>query len=433
MPQELIAVSISHHRANVDQREAVQLSESEVRSLIGSIPHAELLVLSTCNRTEVYARKEPSYTLDSEALLTKLFDAKNFDGNKRDSIQPYFEELQSENAIRHLFSVISGIDSQILGDQQIFSQVKTAFRVSEEQNAIGSFFQKLSQAAFRVAKRVATETSLKEGAATVSYAAVELARKIYGDFRSQTILFIGAGETVELAAKHFLDRKATHFRIANRNPERAHILANRIRSEYPDAEFSILPLDDIQSSLTNVDIILSATSSQEYILTESLVRFALEDRESSSPLVILDLAVPRDVDPKVSNLSNVFLKDIDDLQSIVDRTAERRREEIPKAEAILEEELSSFVQLLGRLEAGPTIKALRDKFEAIRFEELERNRSKFDERSYALLDEMTRKMMNRLLHAPAVSIKETGNDPDALLIRTETVRELFKLDDSKQD
>jgi glutamyl-tRNA reductase len=428
--ENLIAVSISHHRAPIEVRERLQLTEEETRALISDLRQRDLveaLVLSTCNRTEIYALPADSQSVMSigESLIEIVMSKKGLLPHETEIHKSYFDKLHSREAIEHLFAVIAGIDSQIVGDQQIFAQVKDAFRISSEAGGSGSFLGKLGQAAFRVAKRVITETSLTEGAATISYAAVEFARKIYDDLKSRHILIIGAGESGELAAKHFVERNAGRITVANRSIEKAKEMLARISNEDVSDAYDCIPLDDIESSLSNADIIVSATSAPGYIITEPMMKAAMQKRGSSSPLVIIDIAVPRDIDPEIAKLSNVFLKDIDDLRTIVDRNTERRRKEIPKAEAIIAEEVNAFLESLSKLEAGPTIKELREKFESVRAEELERNRTKLDDRSFALIDDMTRRMMNRLLHGPTISLKETNGES---ITNIEIVRKMFALD-----
>ena len=429
MPQNFIAVSISHHRAPIEVREQLQLSDAEARALLQNMrATAEAFVLSTCNRTEIYVMPNEGQAMESTVLINPIFAAKRLPDESHASYLSFFETMNSHDAIRHLFRVIAGIDSQIIGDQQIFAQVKEAFRVSEEAGSSGSFFSKLSQAAFRVAKRVITETTLTEGAATISYAAVEFARKIYDDLKSRHILIIGAGKTGELAAKHFVERNAGRLTIANRSTERAREMLSRIQAESASTTFEIISLGELDDILPSIDIIISATAAPDYVITQPMVKAAMDARKSSSPLVMIDIAVPRDVDPAIASLSNVFLKDIDDLRTIVDRNTERRQLEIPKAESIIEEELGRFLETLSRLEAGPTIKSLREKFEAVRAEELERNRGKLDERSLTLMDEMSRRMMNRLLHEPIIALKEPGEDGKGMLTRIALIRKLFGLD-----
>ncbi len=428
MPQQFIAISISHHRAPVEIRERLQLSEQEARALLEELRNGEMVVLSTCNRTELYVRPAVATQAEGAQLIEQLLSSGVVRSKTTEVDRSFFETYSSTDAIRHLFAVISGIDSQIIGDQQIFAQVKDAFRISAEAGVSGGFVKKLSQAASRVAKRVITETGLNEGAATISYAAVEFARKIYDDLRLRHIVVIGAGETGELAAKHFLEREVGHLTIANRSLEHARALLERIVPSGTKGSFDIIGLATLEDVLPDCDIILSATSAPDYVLTEPVMKAALQKRQSSSPVVMIDIAVPRDIDPAIATLPNVFLKDIDDLRTIIDRNAERRRQEIPKAEAIIDEELSQFLESLSRQEAAPTIKELRDKFEAVRREELERHRGKLDERTQALFDDMSRRMMNRLLHHPTISLKETNSEAADYLARIEVTRKLFGLD-----
>ena len=428
MPQSFIAVSISHHRAPVEVREMLALTETEAKSLLSRLKEnvaREALLLSTCNRTELYTLPATEQ-ITSDYLIDFLLSAKQIPHHKAAEYKPYFERLTYCDAMSHLFSVIAGIDSQIVGDQQIFAQVKDAFRISTESELSGGFLTKFAHAAFRVAKRVISETTLTVGAATISYAAVEFTRKIYDDLKSRHILIIGAGETSELAAKHFMERGAGSLVVVNRNVQHAREMLDRIR---PDSlSYYAAPLDELGELLPKADIIVSAASTPEYLVTLPLMQRAMERRTSSNPIVLIDIAVPRNIDPAIVELPNVFLKDIDDLRSIVDRNLERRKQEIPKAEQIIKQELDKFLLTLSKLEVGPTIKELRDKFEAIRQEELERHRGKLDERSFSLIDDMSRRMMNRLLHSPMVSLKEPHGSTDDLLTRVEIVRQLFALD-----
>ena len=434
MPQNFVSVSISHRRAPVAVRERLSMSEAEMKSLLAQIKESvvrEALLVSTCNRTELYALPAEG-EITSDYLIEFILRTKKIPASEMEEYKDYFERQTYCDAMSHLFSVIAGIDSQIVGDQQIFAQVKDAFRLSTESGNNGGFLTKLAHAAFRVAKRVISETTLTNGAATISYAAVEFARKIYDDLKTRNILVIGAGETGELAAKHFLERNAGSVTIANRNVAKAREMVERIAPDASGGRFTTISLEELGVALAKADIIVSATAATEYIVTEPMMRAALKQRQSKNPVVLIDIAVPRDIDPAIAKLSNVFLKDIDDLRSIVDRNLDRRKLEIPKAEKIIQEELDNFLQSLSRLEVGPTIKELRDRFEAIRKEELERHQSKLDEKHFALMDEMTRRMMNRLLHSPMVSLKEPHGSPEDMLTRVEIVRELFALDNTKE-
>lgn len=423
MTDSILSVSISHHRAPVEVRERLTLSEDEAKSLLTRVTQEiarEAFLLSTCNRTEFYALAEPE-RISHERLIELLFSVKGLSDAETAEYRPYFEHTTFRDSIEHLFRVIASIDSQVIGDQQIFAQVKDAFRISTEAGAARTLFTKLSQSAFRVAKRVISETSLLTGAATISYAAVELSRKIYDDLKSRHVLIIGAGETGELAAKHFLERGIGTLTIANRTLEKARALQQRLTPDAP-ADRAI-SLDALQDALASAHVVVTALAAPEQIITRAMVARAMERRPSQSPLLLLDLSVPRAIDPTARSVANVFLKDIDDLRSMVDQNLDRRKQEIPKAEAIIREEVEAFLLTISSLEAGPAIKDLRERFEAVRREELDRHRTKVDEKSYAIMEDMTRRMMNRLLHQPTVALKQSADN----IARIETVRELFGL------
>lgn len=435
MPQKLIAIALTHKTAPVELRELVALSEEESKSLLRRLHDAvspDALLITTCNRTELYVRPNDE-SITSDILIDFLLRAKTLPPEKEQELRQSLVRLTHCDAIVHLFEVISGTDSQIVGDQQIFSQVKDAFRQSEEAGTNGGFMVKLAHAAFRVAKRVRSETEIGIGAATISYAAVEFTRKVYDDLRDRTALIIGAGETAELAAKHLVERNIGTLIVANRTVENGRELLSRIRDGSPKTKDQAVSLDFLSDALRQTDIVISSTASTEYVLTPAIVREGLHKRKSYGPLILLDIAVPRDIDPKVGELDNIFLKDIDDLRAIVDQNLERRKEELPKVQMIIKEEMESFLSLQSKLEAGPTIKKLREKFEAIRQEELERNLSKLPPEQRELVDEMTRRIMNRLLHTPTVMLKEPRNSMDDLLARIELIHSLFALDKENED
>jgi glutamyl-tRNA reductase len=431
MAQTLISVSISHRGAPVDVRERLYLKEPEARQVMSQMKPEiarEVLILSTCNRTELYALPA-NEDVTSDYLIEYLLLRKAIPQHETTTYKAYFERLSYCDAIEHLFRVASGIDSMVTGDHQIFSQVKDAFRIASETGAAGGVMTKLAHAAFRTAKRVISETQLMSGASTISYAAVELARKIYDDLRNKHVLIVGAGETAELAAKHFLERGAKNITAANRSVDNANEMLARLEA----GSHRAVSLDELPNVLSEADIVLTATGAPGFVITRDMVSAALRARSSSTPLVLIDIAVPRDIEPAAAGLPNVFVKDIDDLQAMVDRNLERKRQEIPKAEAIVKEEVQNFIESLSKLEVAPTIKELRDKFEAVRHEELERQRGKLDEKTFAMVDEMSRRMMNRLLHQPMVTLKEPHGAMDDMLTKIEIVRKLFALDESAKE
>ena len=433
MPSKLIAIGLSHHSVPVELREKVSFAPEEIRSLLERLKDAisdEALLVSTCNRTELYVR--PTHdNLSTDYLIDFLFEAKQVPNDLRNTLRKEFIQLSYCDAIIHLFDVVAGIDSQILGDQQIFTQIKDSFRIAEEVGSAGTFMTKFAHAAFRVAKRVRTETDLTVGAGTISYAAIEFAKKVFDDFRNRTALIIGAGETAELSASYLIEKKIGKLYIANRTKEHAEKLLKEISKDSVLPKSTAISLDEILSVLPYVDIIISSTGSNDIILHKNHVETALAERKNSIPLVIIDIAVPRDIDPEIGTLPNVFLKDIDDLSIIVDQNIDKRKEEIPKIKSIITEEFENFLELFTKLEVGPTIAELRKRFEEIRKEELERHRPGITDDEFHKLDDMTRKMMNRLLHTPTVMLKEPRTTKDDIQARVEMVRLLFALDEEK--
>jgi glutamyl-tRNA reductase len=435
VPQHLIAVGISHHAVPIELREKLAMSEAEVRQALERLRDRisdEALIISTCNRTELYARATyPELT--QEYLVDFLLDAKGLSAQDRQHLRQHFSKLSYCDAIKHLFEVVSGIDSQIIGDQQIFGQIKDSFRLSEESGLCGTFMTKFAHAAFRVAKRARTETDILAGAGTISYAAVEFARKVYGDLTDHAALMIGAGETAEIAAKYLVEKGIQHLYVANRTRANAEDMVARLGLTPGSSRAKTIQLEEITDHLPQCDIVISSTASESVVLTVDDVRRALKLRRSLEPLVFVDIAVPRDIDPRVKELSNVFLADIDDLTSIVDKNMAKRTASIPAIEKIIDEEFKHFLDTYAVLEVGPTIKGLRDKFEAVRQEELERHRQRLSPEAFKLVDEMTRKMINRLLHSPTIMLREPRSTKDDLEARIQMVRALFALEEQTKD
>ncbi|MBS1903150.1 MAG: glutamyl-tRNA reductase [Bacteroidetes bacterium] len=435
MPSKLIAVGISHHSVPVEYREMVALSSDETRRLLQQLKESftdEALVVSTCNRSEIYIRPNND-EVNSEYLIDLLFELKRVPHSERGVLREQFTKLSYCDAILHLFDVVTGIDSQVFGDQQIFAQVKDSFRLAEEVGSAGTFMTKFAHAAFRVAKRAKTETSIAVGAGTISYAAVEFARRVYDDLRDHTALIIGAGETAELSASYLIERNIGTVHVVNRTKENANELLKRLRGQAPLHRSRTATLQDIGTLLPQADIIISSTGSPDLVLREEDMRMALAERRSPGPVVAIDIAVPRDIDPKIGKLPNVFLKDIDDLSAIVDQNLAKRKAEIPKIKEIINEEFESFLSYFSKLEVGPTIAELRQKFESIRHEELERQKAKLSPEEFARLEDVTRKMFNRILHTPTIMLKEPRTSKDDLQARIELVRLLFALDAQPHD
>ena len=334
-----------------------------------------------------------------------------------------FQSFHSFSAIEHLFRVATGIDSLLIGDNQIFKQVKDSFQLAEGLSFTGVITKRIFDAAIKTGKRAINETLISEGAVTVSYAAVQLIEKIFSNLSKKSALVIGAGETGEIAAKHLRDRGIGRLSITNRTIERAEKLASSLNAK-------IIPFDNFKDYIYDYDIIISATSARDLILTRKDVEAAMKRRNYSS-LVLMDIAVPRDIDPTSKVIDYVFYHDIDSLNIIVDQNLSKRRDEIPKVEKIIKEELEALMNWYNSLEAGPTIKELRDYFENIRAEEVEKNKNRFTDGDQEKLDIITKRIINKILHQPMVELKKLtgeGNAPDEMAARISIIREIFGID-----
>ncbi len=422
----LSAISINHHSASVELREALHLSEEEIAELVAKIKgnvFTEGLVISTCNRTEVYGF--PSVNKLSLPDIQKiLIDHKSVKDISADN----FQTFHSFSAIEHLFRVATGIDSLLIGDNQIFKQVKDSFQLAEDLSFAGVLSKRIFDAAIKTGKRAINETIISEGAVTVSYAAVQLIEKIFSSLGKKSALVIGAGETGEIAAKHLRDRGIGRLSITNRTIERAEKLAASLNAK-------IIPFSSFKDHIYDYDIIISATSSPELVLSKQDIESAMK-RRNYGPMVLMDIAVPRDIDPSSKKIDYVFYHDIDSLNIIVDQNLAKRRDEIPKVEKIIREELDSLVSWYNSLEAGPTIKSLRDYFEIVRAEEVEKNKNRFTDEDQEKLDIITKRIINKILHHPMIELKKLsgeGKSSEDSAARISIIRDLFGIDKTNNE
>jgi glutamyl-tRNA reductase len=420
----LIGISINHRTSSVELRESLNLSNEEIVRLISSIKEIlkEGMIVSTCNRTEILGAAFSDKVNHSD-LINILLNLKKVEGVSVDS----FERFSSFEVVEHIFKLIAGIDSMLIGDNQIFKQVKEAFQISDEQNFIGFYFKKIMDYSLHLGKRVITETAISEGAVTVSFAAVQLIEKIFSNISKKSVLVIGTGETGEIAAKHLRDRGVSRLALTNRTFEKAEKLAKELNT-------AVFPFDNFKDHLHKFDIIISATGSQDFIISKSDIEKTIKKRNYES-LVIVDIAVPRDVDPQCKNIENVFYNDIDSLNIIVEQNLLKRRNEIPKVEKIISEELNNFSDWLNSLQVSPIIKALRDKFETIRAEEVQNNINRFSSEDKEKLEIITKKIINKILHHPTVELKKFVNDnstQDLNRMKLSVIQELFGINTIKE-
>ncbi|RJP60886.1 MAG: glutamyl-tRNA reductase [Ignavibacteriales bacterium] len=420
----LFGVSINHKTAPIELREALHLSHDEIVDLIPKLK-TELFedgfILSTCNRTEIFGTPKQGL-LDYKKLQETIINYKPVSGIKSEHFLKFF----SCSAVKHIFSVASGIDSLIIGDSQILGQMKDAFQDSEDLHFSGSIIKRVFDSAIRVGKRAIKETLIGEGAVTVSYAAVQVVEKIYSNLEKKNALIIGAGETGELAAVHLHDKGVGKISIANRTLSKAETLARKVQGD-------IIPFEQLTTHLHEFDIIISATSSPDYIISFDDAKQMMKKRKGNT-CVIMDIAIPRDIDPTVKDIETIFYHDMDSLKVIVDQNMRRRKEEIPKVEKIILEEMTNLFSWYNALEVVPTIKTVREFFDEIRNDELEKIKHKISQEDYEKLEDMTRRMMGRILHNPTIKLRELAEDgthTQQAVTHALILKELFNLENRK--
>lgn len=416
----IIAVAINHHTATIELREALYLQENEIRDFIKYYQNEltnEICILSTCNRTEIYCIPK-SVDLTYKEIQEFLLSKKPVQNISPANFRNYF----SCGAVNHLFHIAAGIDSLVIGDQQILGQVKDAYTIASEENSIGTYLQKVFQSALKVGKRVKTETELFEGPSSISAAAVQLAAKIFSDLKKKKVLVIGAGETSRLTLQNLKQKNVKDITITNRTLSRAEILAKEF-------DASVIPFIEFKDLLHEFDIIISATSSPEPLISRNDILNVMS-RKKNQPLCILDIAIPRDFDPSVKDIENVFYNDIDALQIIVNQNLERRQSQIPKIKKIIMEELIELFSWYNSLQISPVIRALREQFEQIRWQEYEFFKNKFLPEQQENLELLTKRIINKLLHNPTVYLRKSADTLDSqgdLNLRLNIIKEMFNL------
>jgi glutamyl-tRNA reductase len=421
----LFLVGVSHRTAPVELREKLDFSSRDVGAavevLVTRSSAAESVVLSTCNRSEIYIASTDAEHAREEiiAFLSEYHQL------PRDAFMPHLFAHRDMAAARHLFRVAAGLDSLVVGEPQILGQVKDAFQAANERHCTGPLLSKTFHWAFGVGKRVRTETALGEGAVSVSFAAVALARKIFGRLEGRRVLVVGAGEISALTAQHLHSQGVAEIVITSRTGAHADALAAQVNGR-------TVPWMQMRRAIADADIVLTATGSQRPIITREDVQ-AVTGRRRAEPLFIIDVAVPRDVDPAVSEIEQVFLYNVDDLQGIVQENLERRGGEIARAEAIVAEEVSRFTVWQRSRRAIPTVVALRQRFDDIRRAELQRlepRLSGLPADARARVEEVTRLIVEKLLLEPTEQLKALP-DEETQAAYTEAVNRLFRLGDGE--
>ena len=415
----LVSIGISHRTAPLEVRERMWLSVDETKEAVARLKErffSECVLFSTCNRTELYGIVPESFSGDAP-IRKFMIELKNAGETVHDQ---HFYSSIGDGAVSQLFKVASGIDSMVIGDIQILNQVKEAFQLARELDATGPVMHRLMESSLHVGKRTRTETAICEGAVSVSYAAVELASKIFADLSKKSVLLIGAGETGELTLKHLIAKGIQRISVANRTREKAEALVASMGGTAVDYE----RLVDV---LRSADIVITSVNSGTYVVQPDDVHKVMRQRQNN-PLFIIDIGVPRNVNPAAKKIENVFLYDIDSLSAIVDSNLERRKAEVPKVTRIIRDEMIEFFRWYNSLQVGPTIQELRESIETIRQLEVEKHINRFKPEDRDLVELVTRRIVNKILHQPTTALREGAENGDGrkeTLTRIAVLRQLF--------
>ncbi len=415
----LILVGVNHRTTALEIRERLALGPEQCKdaqvSLLNRVD--EGMILSTCNRTEVYSMVR-DYQKGEDGIVDFLADYSGLGG---DSIRPVLYRMQDRDAVTHLFKVASGLDSMIIGEYEVLGQVRRALQDAEAAKVLHYPLLNLFQQAVRVGRRVRQETAISRNALSVSSAGVELAKKVFGDIEGRRVLVISAGEAGRLAVEALIKSSVFDVTVMSRTFERALSLASTLGGK-------AMPFHQMGEALARTDIVISCSGAPHYIIERPTVEQVMNKRPES-PLMFIDLAVPRDIDPEVKLVSRAHLYDIDDLNEICDQNRSQREKESGKAEILVQEEVDKFMQWWESLDTVPTIAALLQKAEAIRQEQLRKSLPRLkslDEADQAQIEAMTRAMIKKIFHDPIVFLKQNTNGTGSAHVKS--MRELFKLD-----
>lgn len=411
-------IGVNHKTAPVEVRERFAIPESrlpEATKMLANYPGIEEgMIVSTCNRVEMMARSING-TADMRGFLRQLY---NIDP---DQYEPFLYEFRETEAVRHIFRVASSLDSMVVGEPQILGQVKEAYATARAVGAVSSQLDALLTRAFAVAKRVRTDTSIASSSVSIASVAVELAKKIFGSLQGKSVYLVGAGKMCELAARHFIAHGATKIYVANRTYERGVALAKKFNGE-------AVPIEHLYETVDKADIVLSSTGAPVTIFRKEHGEKFLS-RRKNRPMFFLDIAVPRDVDPKMNDLDGIFVYNIDDLQQVVASHLSDRTQEAQRAEAIVDSEVEKFEERLRTLDVVPTIVSLQEHLETVRQAEIDRVRGRLGQLSpeqELAVEAMTRGIINKIMHTPITTLKTAAKEPESTTV-IELVRKIFNL------
>ncbi|OGR24755.1 MAG: glutamyl-tRNA reductase [Desulfobacterales bacterium RIFOXYA12_FULL_46_15] len=424
---DIILIGLNHKTAPVELREKLSFTGEETLAALEFLKKdqgiREGLMVSTCNRTEIVFIPETDNQTEKD-MTGKIIE---FISRHKDIDIPQFKSAlyihEGDNAIRHLFRVASSLDSMVVGEPQILGQIKQAYRIAVENGSSGVLLNRLMHKSFSIAKKVRRETGIGDNAVSISYAAIELAHKIFTDLSEKSVLLLGAGEMAELAVEHLLSNKVKEIVVANRTFKNAVALAEKFNGK-------AVKFEEREDALIHADIIISSTGATDYVLTHDQVRPAMKKRNHRT-LFFIDIAVPRDIDPKINSISNAYVYDIDDLKNIVESNIEQRGKETVKAERLIDEAVLKFQKWLESLAIVPTIKALNDKMTSIVEMECKKTLAgmkHLTKEDIEAIQRMTQAIASRTIHDPIRFLRNTGDHRDDSLYLNVT-RQLFNLGD----
>ena len=421
---ELFVLGLNHDTASIDLRERLFFPERELPKALdalGEVPElAERMILTTCNRVEVYGVAEGPLSQTVESVVACLGRHRSLDPAQFDGA---FYTHTAAAAARHVFRVASSLESMVLGEPQILGQVKSAYSIARAEQSTGIVLNNLLEQAFHVAKRVRTETGIASVPVSIASVAVDLARKIFGDLAGRTVLILGAGEMAELALRHLMDDGVQSILVANRTYERAVALAEQFRGR-------AVTYDSFQREMLNADIVISATSAPHLILKKEDMQKIIQGRRHQ-PIFLIDIADPRDIDAACNEVDNVYLYNIDDLQSVAAANQKERQREAERAVPIVEREVELFLAWLRGLDVVPTIVSLRNRMEEIRETELRKAMSRLGDltpEQRETIASLTTAMVNKILHQPMSELRRRAVHQDGHLYST-VLRRLFGLEE----
>jgi glutamyl-tRNA reductase len=407
---KIAVVGLNHKTADVELREKLAFNGPKLEEglqRLRDIPGIrETAIISTCNRVEIYLHvKDVQQAFAAiKDFLVEFFEI------RRESLDTALYLHEDMAAVKHIFRVASSLDSMVVGEPQILGQLKDAFDFALEKKTTGVLLNRLLKKSISVAKRVRTETRIAENAVSISFAAVELAKKIFTDLAGKSFMLLGAGEMAELAAKHMMNNGVQDIIVANRTYERGCELSREFNGR-------AIRFEEFPAELVHTDIVICSTGAATFVLRKEHMQKVMKERKQK-PVFIIDISVPRNVDPGINDVENVYLYDVDDLQGVVETNISERQKEASKAEAIVEDEIETFKKWLMTLDSVPTVVALRDRAEAIRKDELERFFNRFPslgEKERKAVEGLAGAIINKLIHAPTVALKNDAEDKDVLI------------------